>query len=82
MSLCKVVEISSNTFVKNRLHFGVIKYRKGEILELILDNTKLLQVEWYPKVELSVFLKKNSRRNDIRYLITGGCVVKWIFRKN
>jgi hypothetical protein len=53
LSLCKVVEISSNTFVKNRLHFGVIKYRKGEILEPILDNTKLLQVEWYPKVELS-----------------------------
>ncbi len=57
-SLCEVVEISSKASVKSRLNFGAVKYRKGEVMEPIVNNTKLLQIGWYPKIELSVGLKR------------------------
>jgi CDP-paratose synthetase len=44
--------------IKNRLHFGAISYRPGEVMEPKLSNAELKSLGWKPKIALSDGLKK------------------------
>ena len=43
---------------KTELNFGAITYRKGEIMESVCNNKKLIELGWTPKFSLNVGLSK------------------------
>ena len=42
----------------SRLKFGIIPYREGEIMEPILDITKLSKLGWKPEIGLEKGVQK------------------------
>ena len=46
-----------------RLKFGLINYREGDVMIPKLDNSKLLNLGWFPKTSLKEGLKKVLKYN-------------------
>ncbi|CEN53967.1 NAD-dependent epimerase/dehydratase family protein [Capnocytophaga canis] len=44
--------------IQTSLNFGVVPYRQGEIMEVEVDNSKLLTLGWIPKVSLKEGVKR------------------------
>lgn len=50
LKIANKLEISYNTQIVSRLKFGAIPYRSGDIMLPHLDNRKLIELGWNPKV--------------------------------
>lgn len=58
LAIAKEIEEKYKTSVLSRLRFGAIPYREGEIMKPILNNLKLRQLGWIPKVKVEDGIKK------------------------
>jgi CDP-paratose synthetase len=51
--LAQELEKLNNTKIVSKLKFGVIPYRKGDIMVPELDNVKLIELGWKPKISIA-----------------------------
>jgi CDP-paratose synthetase len=58
IQIAKELENSHNIKIIQRLKFGVINYREGDIMIPQLNNSKLLNLGWVPKTSLKEGIKK------------------------
>ncbi|MEP1094951.1 MAG: NAD(P)-dependent oxidoreductase [Cyclobacteriaceae bacterium] len=54
LKMAREIEKKNEIDVVPRLKFGVIEYRKGEVMQPNLDNSKLVNLGWKPKFELRI----------------------------
>ena len=55
------IEGTNKKEVLNRLEFGEIPYREGEIMEPILDNSKIKKLGWLPKYNIEDGIKETLK---------------------
>jgi CDP-paratose synthetase len=56
--LARKLEKINKIKIASRLKFGAIPYRNGDVLTPELDNTKLIELGWKPKISIEVGIQK------------------------
>lgn len=56
--LARKLEKINKIIIASRLKFGAIPYRKGDVMTPELDNTKLIELGWKPKISIEVGIQK------------------------
>lgn len=63
LMIAKELETLNKSKIVNRLKFGAIPYRKGDVMMPELDNTKLIGFGWKPKVTIIEGIQKILKNN-------------------
>jgi len=61
IKIARQLEDTKKIEILSRLNFGAIPYREGEIMEPLLDNTKLKRLGWVPKYSIEQGIKETLK---------------------
>lgn len=61
LEISKELEHSKKIEIKSKLNFGALQYRKGEVMEPILNNSILQELGWLPRYSVQKGIQKTLK---------------------